>query len=481
MKKHVQNIILGVSVGISGILALLMIISRFYGLQETYIYDEVYSWVTAHPSLSFSTVWNDILRQDVNLPLFNLVLRAWAHIVPFTTTWMRGLPLLFSLITFPVAWWLAPKRWGKLQKFALCCMLICSSALTNYSCILRAYSMGALLTTVFTLLAVRILDAFNDGQPVSPKIWAAFFITGFIGAYTHFFVSGLFFITALFLFICACFYKRDARLIFWSTALAFFLWVPWIWNTYLSMNHFETGWWYETNKMLSSWQILEFNFGQERILLGLLLLLVIGGVSVAFNEKPLLKKLPEIPLTVFQIVVLILVLVAVSKRYNLFMDRYFLVMLPCCFILFTSLWAHLYRRWKITIVLLPLLLFSFSTYYYRNFLPRLHEYSGLIDAFNYVQHGLKADKVLFFLEPFSYPQASVEPLMRFFVPPDNSLEIIPLTQQTAPLMKQEVPLIIPLCGFVRLVNTSVQYDFHIPEKVATFTHSCVVVDPRYKK
>lgn len=453
-----------------------MIVARFFGLQETFIYDEVYSWVTANPNIPFSTVWHDILLQDVNLPLFNLVLRAWAYVVPFTEVWLRVLSLIFSLLTIGVAWIWAPRRWSGLKKFALCSLLAGSFGLTNYSDIVRSYSMGVFFTTIFSLFALRILESFSFGEEVPRRWWIVFYSTGLIAAYTHFFASGLFFITCLFLFICACIYKRARALVFWTTAFSFLLWIPWLYNTYSSMGHFSVGWWYETNKILSSWRIMEYCLGSEGVLLGLLLFLIVGFISILFHEKEIFKKCADVCLPLFQIIVLIAVLLALSIRYNLFMDRYFLITLPSVFILLAALWTHLYKRWIGVIVLLPLFLFCNTLYYFDHSLPRLTEYSGLTESFEYAQNALSAKKVLVLMDPMTYPGVSRWPIMRYFLPKGYPLEVIELTKENAGWVAgpEKVPLVIPLCSFYRLVMSSADYGFKLPDKLISFKQSCIV-------
>lgn len=480
MKQHLRNIVVGLSLTATVLFALVMIGIRFFALQETFIYDEVYSWVTANPAIPFSTIWHDILLKDVNLPLFNLVLRAWAHVVPFTDAWLRALSVIFSLLGIAVAWFLAPRSWPKLEKFAFCSLLAGSYGLTNYSHVVRSYSMGILFTVIFNLLALRILNAFAQEEKISWKCWAGFYGAGLIAAYTHFFACGLFFITCLFLFFYACAYKRDRALVFWATALCFFLWVPWLYNTYASLNHFSSGWWYETNKVLSSWQILLFCLGSEWMLGGLLLLLIVGLVSVSFNEKNILKKRTDVLLPLFQVIMLVAVLLALSGRYNLFTERYFLITLPSLFILLVALWIHLYKRWVGVIVLLPLFLYANTIYHFNYFFPRLTEFSGLTPAFTYVADTLHTPKVMVLLDPITYPEASQWPFVHYFLPKEYPIEVIGVTEENAHQINppESVPVIVPLCSMYRLIMLSVKYNFKLPDNLVVFQQSCIAQNPK---
>lgn len=480
MKKSLQNIFIATCTAATLVLSVGMIVLRFGALTETPLYDEVYSLVTADPSIALSTVWFDILLQDVNLPLFNLALRAWAWIVPYTLPWMRLFPILLSLFTLPAIWFCAPKSWTKLPKGVLCSVFACSFIMTLFAHIVRSYSMGMLFTTVFTLLALRILEAFIAQEEVSKKLWAGFFITGLLGAYTHFFASGLFFITALFLFGYACVCKRDRLLIFCATGLSFFLWIPWLLNTYQTMGNFSVDWWYDTPKMLASWQILTYNLGPGPMLACLLVLVVAGFVSIGFHVRPIFKKVPEVILPLFQLVVLTLVVWVISRRYNLFMERYFLMALPSALILLTGLFVHLCKRWMGFIVCLPVFLYANFVYFYNHALPRTEEYTGLTDAFRYVEKVSPSKKVLFFMPPISYPAASQEPFVRYFIDPSSGIEFIPFTNETLVRMQEpeRLPTIVPLCALQRLLDLSNKVHFEIPEPVVVFGQACVLQEPK---
>lgn len=476
MKKHLSNIVIGVSVAAAVLFAVLMVVIRFFSLQEPFIYDEVYSWVTANPAIPLSTVWHDILLKDVNLPLFNLVLRAWAYVVPFTIGWLRVLPLIFSIAVIGVAWVLAPHRWSKLEKFSFCCLLAASCGLVSYSDVVRSYSMGVFFTVIFDLLALRILDAFIGKERIPLSWWIGFYSAGLVASYTHFFACGIFFITCLFLFIYACIYKRARCLVFWTTALAFVLWIPWLYNTYSSLNHFSDGWWYETNKILSSWEIIQYCLGTSEMAGGLLLLLVIGLISILLNEKGKRKEYTDVWLPLFQIVTLILVLLALSARYNLFMNRYFLMTLPGFFILIVALWKHLCGRWIGIVLLLPLFLYANTLHFFHYGLPRTEDPSGLMQSFEYARNALHVQKVLVLMDPITYPGVSRWPIMHYYVPKEYPLETIELTKENASLMKSpdNIPLIVPLCSFYRVIMASVEYQFDLPNDVVAFKQTCIL-------
>ena len=340
--------------------------------------------------------------------------------------------------------------------------------------------MGVFFTVIFNLLALRILNAFTSQEKVPWHWWAGFYSAGLVASYTHFFACGLFFITCLFLFFYACAYKRERSLVFWVTALSFLLWIPWLYNTYASLNHFSNDWWYTTNKVLSSWQILSFCLGSEWMLGGILLLLVIGFVSVGFHEKNILKNRADLFLSLFQLGMLVAVLLALSERYNLFMQRYFLITLPSVFVLLVTLWGHLYKRWVGVIVLLPLFLYANTSFYFQNFLSDKSEFSGITESFEYVANALHAQKVLVLMDPITYPGASQWPLMYYFVPKGYGPEIEGLTKENASLINPPagVPLLVPLCSFARVVTASVDYGFQAPDSLVSFKHTCIVYHPK---
>ncbi len=482
MKSKLGTTVVNISLAVSAGLAGFMMLLRFTALSEPLIYDEVYSWVTAVPSVPLSIAWNHMLLQDVNLPLFNLLLRAWAYLVPNTVAWMRLLPALVSALTIPVAWWAAPKSWARTQKIIFCSLLAGSYTLTVHAHLLRTYSLAIFTTVLMSLLALRIVEAFEKKHPVSRKLWISFFGVGFLSAWLHFFATGLFFITALFLFLCSLKYKRNRKLIFWATAAAFAGWAPWLVNVFLTLNHFQEGWWYETNRWLSSWQILEYNIGSYPILLGVWMFLLIGLIFWGYAQRQRLKKNPEICLALFQILMLCLVVGVISLRYNLFLDRYFLILLPSLWMLLAGLLHFLIRQHSGLMLLLPVFLYANTVHYFTVYTPRTTDPTGLTQAFTYLHQNLQQGRALVVTESITYAGEAPTYVLNYFTPPDHSLTLLALTADNVARLNppEQLPLVVPLCSFELLTNLLATYPLDLNLRPMHFGQTCVFVSPAPK-
>ena len=260
MKKF-SSVLTAVCVSISAVLAMYMFWQRLAHLSSGLAYDELYSLATSWPGLKLSYIWHEILLKDVNLPLYNILLYGWNHLFPAEPFYMRLFNTLASLATVPTAYFLAPAAWPKLKKFMLTALTACSFILVAFGLYIRAYSFAVWAGMAFTLLALGIIDALARQKNPSAKTWAAFFIIGLFGSYLHYFCSGLFFITALVVFLYACYYKTGRATAFWGTAAVFAAWFPWVINTYLIMSAPAGTWWYVVPWARATWDILQFLFG----------------------------------------------------------------------------------------------------------------------------------------------------------------------------------------------------------------------------
>ena len=156
---------------ICGALALYMLLQRFGYLSNSLQFDELYSAITASPRFSFSYVWHEMLLKDVNLPLFNIVLFIWNRIFPYTVFWMRLLSVLLSVATVVAAWLLAPKYWDFLKRWIFVTLISGSFVLVLYGGIIRSYSLSIFCSTVFTLLALRMIHQVSEHQSPSKRSW----------------------------------------------------------------------------------------------------------------------------------------------------------------------------------------------------------------------------------------------------------------------------------------------------------------------
>ena len=316
--QSANRILTAVCVTVAVALSLFMIGLRFAYLTNGLQYDELYSAITASPYLSWGFIWRKMLLQDINLPLYNFLLFIWNRIFPYTYVWMHLFSALTGTLAVVMTWVLAPAYWSKIKKLIFTSLTACSFILVAYGAIIRTYSLAVLLSIVFSLLALRFMDQFKAGQNPSCRMWLTFFAVGLVGSYCHFFCTGLFFITALVLFIYACHYKVGRAWAFWGTAVVFGLWSFWLVHVarFLLIPGVGASWWYKTPFFKASFEIVTFLFGPPYAFKPLLYGLVLAGVSlVAYHKKELFKQ-ADLVLSVSQILLLLGVVALVSLRVN---------------------------------------------------------------------------------------------------------------------------------------------------------------------
>ena len=479
--KTVHRWITFLSLSLAGAGALFMLCLRLGGMDAPLIYDEIFSWITADPAHPFSQVWQEVLRADVNIPLFNLLLRGWAYIVPMTPVWMRVFPVIFSLLTPVCAWGLAPKSWSNSQKIVFCSLLGASAALTLHSALLRTYSLAVFLVCVCTLLALQIVQTFIAGQSVAKRIWVGFCGSGLLACYTHYFAAALFFITTLYVLGAAFYYKKQRSWALGVTLLVGLIWLIWAGPVLYSLlgggnSGVGSGWWIKKEKILAFWEVLDFALGPTSVQLGLLGFVVVGMTSFLSEERPLFTHRPEIGLALMQIILLGITVGIISQKCNLWLGRYFLMLLPAIYLLFTGLLMHLQARWCWAIILLPVFVIWNIGYYLHIYQPYASDPSGLADTFAYVTHKLHRNEVLVAYDRVTYPGPSAQWTLEYFLPKNASLTLTPLTRENAHRMQapEWVPLVAPLSAFTYVMRFSQEYGFDSGSDLRQFKHTCLV-------
>ena len=436
-----------------------MFAARFFHLTNGLQYDELYSAITASPKLPLGFVWKNMLWQDINLPLYNILLFVWNRIFPYTYVSMRLFSALTGALAVVMAWVCAPAYWTRLKKYIFVSLVACSFILVGYGAIVRTYSLAVLVSVVFSLLALRFIDAFSRGETPSRRAWLTFFTVGLIGSYCHFFCTGVFFITALVVFLYACYYKVGRAWAFWGTAVVFGLWSFWLWHVVVALRAVASGngWWFKTPFVKATFDILRFLFGEHTIFVGLLYGLVLSGVSLISTYKTKLFKQADIILPLAQIVLLLGVVAVASCRVNLWLDRYFLPLMPAFILLFAGCLDHLRQRHVVLLILWPVLLTSWVWMYHQLAHLEWPEYTGLQDAFTYLTKTHPVDKVLVDMERTGYPMLAFRRMLAFYIPPDSNLQMIPFTAQTAHLSWETNPktlVMLPLCSQIHLIYSS---------------------------
>ena len=457
-QSSLARIFTAVCIICAAVLSLYMIVMRFACLGNGLQYDELYSVITASPDLSFPFIWKNMLMQDINLPLFNILLLGWLRFVPYTYIWMHLFSALFGAAAVVMAWVLAPKYWSALKKYIFVSLMSCSFILVAYGHIVRTYSLSIFLSTIFSLLALRFIYGFSQGKEPSWRMWLVFYAVGLLGAYSHFFCTAEFFISALVIFLYACYYKVGRKWAFWGTAVVFGLWCLWLYHVLTFTSGLQATWWFKTPLAKATFEIVTFLFGPRQLFLAILYGVVLAVVSLISTYRANLLKRADFMLPLMQIVLLLSVVALVSLRSNLWLDRYFLPAMPACILLFTECLDHLRKRHLILLVLWPLLLIGWINFYWR--LEHLHwsEYTGWQPAFEYLSKREDIDTILVDMEKTGYPKEALIRMLQFYIPKSKKLTLIPLSRETAPLSWESKPkmyILMPLCSQMHLLETAV--------------------------
>lgn len=454
--RRIAAILTSACVVVSVLVALYMLVQRFSFLHNDLQYDELYSVVTASPLFSLSYVLREMLFKDVNLPLFNVLLWGWNRIFPYTFFSMHLFSALLGVGAVVAAWGLAPKKWPWLKRCIFTTLMCSSFILVAYGSIIRAYSLFVLLTTVFTLMALRFVNEMEEGRSPAGWKWLVFFIVGLAASYTHFFSAGVFFITALGLFFYSLYYKIARAWVFFGTAVVFFAWLPWTWHVLL-LQH-GSSWWYSTPLMKSTWDMMLFLVGSLPMQYFLGIVFILAGVSLVSHYKKDIFKQAELVLPFMQIVLLAAVVLAISRWYNFWMDRYFLVLMPALYLLITACIFHLAtrpRHWPF-LALWPILLYSWFLFFFTFDYLHAKEYTGMRSTFNLLTNKYRVHEIMIDPSNMGYPEAAIPHMFAMYVPKGYDLKMIPLSLETAEhaLTEPRPYIVMPVCGTTHLVYTS---------------------------
>ena len=459
MKQKINRFFLIFSVSVSAVATLYMLYQRFCYLQMGLLYDELYSMASSNPQYPFSFIWHQMMLQDINPPLYNTMLYLWNSLVGMSVSKMRLFSALAGALAIAVSYLYAPPKWPGLKKFIFAALTACSAALAVFSIYVRSYAWAILSVYVFTLAALRIAECLNKHQYPAKTLWTVFFVSGLVGAYLHFFSAALFFITALLLFIYACCYKTARKTVFWGTAAAFALWMPWLAVTYRIMAAPTGIWYYDAPWPRATWEILQYLLGSSTVLVWIFSCGILAAVSFVYTYRSKLLQQVDLILSAGQILLLVSVVAAVSFKYNLWMVRYFSILLPSILLLLTGLLYHLYERHRPFILLLPALLLAWGYQYMKMDFKHIREFTGLKDAFHFAVTEMKADTLLIDTTQTGYTEVAFLRMMEYYIPPHSGLEIKPLNNQTVreALQEPKAPVLIPLCTQIHLIETSLKY------------------------
>lgn len=157
-------------------LVVLAVVLRLEGRGMSFWLDEGLSvGIASHPLTDIP----GLLRQDGSPPLYYLILHVWMLVFGNSEEAVRGLSLLLSLITIPVAFWAADGLFGRRAAWGAAVLTATSSYLVYYS---REGRMYTLLVLAVLVCVTAFLHAFVHGR----RRWLPVVVLSLVVAlYTH--------------------------------------------------------------------------------------------------------------------------------------------------------------------------------------------------------------------------------------------------------------------------------------------------------
>ncbi|MFT3744590.1 MAG: glycosyltransferase family 39 protein [Pyrinomonadaceae bacterium] len=190
---------------------------RIWKMRETCLwFDEIFSVHAA--SQPWDSILNFIALDLIHPPLFYLILKVWIAIGGDSVTWLRTLPIAFSVLAIlPLILLLSElKRNFKVRLLTLCILIISGSVL-KYSIEVRMYSLMLCLSLFSIWLFVRTAERRKSVLPLLS--------VNILLVYTHYFG---WFVVASELVAVLLFYRENWKKVFAMAAVTFASFAPWI-------------------------------------------------------------------------------------------------------------------------------------------------------------------------------------------------------------------------------------------------------------
>lgn len=220
---------------------------RFCFWNISYEYDEIFTAVTADPSLPLSWIWKHWLLVDVHPPLHNILLWLYNHFAPYgPEAWMRFPSVLMGLWSLVLAWCLFPKRWGKTARLMFTAMLATQAYGIFYAQHARPYALLQCLSVPFLFLFLNISRLVRKNKKISAGTWSCFALLSLLLCWSHYFGALLFGVCSVWLLVQAVWYRRRIAAFVLVPGAVFCLFLPWLipnLQANLALHRFSGAWW----------------------------------------------------------------------------------------------------------------------------------------------------------------------------------------------------------------------------------------------
>ena len=256
------------------------VVLRFVAPPELWL-DEAQSVAIAHLPLPelFAA-----LEQDGSPPLYYLLLHVWTALFGTSATTVRSLSAVFSLLTLPLAWYVARRLAGRRAAAALGVLLATSPVLVRYASETRMYALLVLLSMAGIAAGAAVVR-----RPGAGPVLAFGTVTGAL-LLTHVWAFHVVAVTGVLALAALPFRRGPALRLLAGLSLGGLLFSPWLLSFLVQLAHTGTPWAASPGfavlpLALEAWQ----GGGQVRAhVLGtaLLLLATVGLLAAAAARRP---------------------------------------------------------------------------------------------------------------------------------------------------------------------------------------------------
>ena len=334
-------------------------------------YDELFTAITTDPTLPFGWLYSHYLLVDVHPPLYNALLWVWNHFVPYgPELWLRLPSFLMGVGALTMAWGFFPKRFGKKARLLFVTLLSCSSFAIAYSQHARAYMLILLFAVPLTFVFLQMARFTWNKRPIPAHLWEIFGGLSLLLCWSHYFGALLFVVFSFVLLTQAIYYKRKLTLFLAVPALVILCFLPWIIPNFIQQLQFHRlngNWWANQHPY---WHIFIISFifwagnFKAAVIMGSLLVGLAVDRKFLSPQKPFLYWRKEQFVLGLTLILFVVCVALISIKMYLFINRYFIVLLPIVYMMITLFLAPLlHKRWIVGVGILCFVLCNLENFW----------------------------------------------------------------------------------------------------------------------
>lgn len=323
----------------AGLLIVAGLAARFYGLGiNSFWYDELISVTSADPERSFVSLILNVPSNEIQPPLYTVLLWLWRHLAGDSEIAIRLLSATVGTVTVAVAYSGGRRvmRAPGARFFTL--LTACSFGAIVYSQEARPYSLLILFGTVLALVTLRGFFELSSDRGLTGWTFGALVVTSLLAAHTHYF--GLLYSAATHaaLLLHAALRRRSICAVLGSGVATLLLSLPWLAYELPRKSHFVGSFWAPTSPgwILRQMEVL-FTYAMGAaapVLFGLIALRLFRLWRTVGSRDAILSPFAGLLASLF---ILCGIVGVISTHTSLTVARYFLVAVPA--LLLVAAWA----------------------------------------------------------------------------------------------------------------------------------------------